>query len=835
MTRSGLTDSTSSSVSQPAVMSSGPTPMTSSGGDVLSSIEEFKRDESEVNATAVVSSSRVVSFEQTTTTVSFDIPEWQVQKSFDSECFESRPESELKNLESRPQSLSEAVLSRSSSEEPRPASKTSYTEAGNLKVDEPFVRPSTPEPPAKIEAMAAADDDVFEVMKKSTEEQEAKSPVTQPQQESEERAPLLEEEELCVTSPPPTETRPLGDLKFWPQEGAKTEEKLVESPVRMRRDRDVEEGKMWVERQFEGGVDPEAERDDALVGDGEDFYYSPPLDQIIEEEDESQDQQLERLKESIASAAPNLAVRGPPVMFQVRGGPDDTSSLTTMSSLQEFEKLEASVQDRGSQDSLEAGPIRPPVKKLKGDAISIDSSMSLKEFESLEQACKEATKIEKMAKEQEEVLSEIEEGHESQSESADTISHDDQRSEDDNSDDFEERMFEIDEIIKQAQTNVEKFGVEGGKKGAVSGAAAAARPEMLPLEEIIGRSDSRTESTGVDKTATPDSEDSLEAPDLPAAEAAAAAAGQLMQTSVDSLDLNKRHVAFEEDVMQTSADSLELNKSGGAAAIAMMTMSTDSIEGDKKRTQATTGAMMEQSTDSLDGNGRAATTASAVSDANIDARLGNGAKVTIMEASTDSLEGAKTAATAAAEDTIDVTHGGQVSIGHSVTEVIRASRGDFGHVVERTVEQPADVSRVVFRGPNSDLKLADYLANLGAYETVQETEYVDPRTGCAVTKRVVSQRTFVQGGGVDEQTVEEYDEFGNVKKFVLRSTSVPETVEVCRTIELISERPDTATTHEASRVVTTEYRDAYRVPQSRQIAGILGCTLFKSVSNSFFC
>ena len=821
MTRSGLTDSTSSSISQPAVMSSGPTPMSSSGGDVLSSIEEFKRDESEV---AVVSSPRVVSFEQTTTTVSFDIPEWQVQKSFDSESFESRPESELKNLESRPQSLSEAALSRSSSEEPRPTSKTSFTEAGNLKVDEPYMRPSTPQPPVKIEAMAA-DDDVFEersveVELKKSSEQGEKLPVKQTQQEQDERAPLLEEEELMITSPPPTETRPLGGVEYWPkseEDGAKTldEEKLVESPVRMRRDRDVEEGKMWIEKQFEGGVDPEAERDDALVGDGEDFFYSPPLDQIQEEDESGQEQQLERLKESIASAAPNLAVRGPPVMFQVRGGggADDTASVATMSSLQEFEKLEASVGDRGSQDSLEAGPIRPQPKKLKGDAISIDSSVSLREFESLEQACKEATKTEKMAKEQEEVLSEIEEGHESQSESAETISHDDQRSEDDNSDDFEERMFEIDEIIKQAQTNVEQFGAAGsvgGQKGAVKGGAAAARPEMLPLEEIIGRPDSRTESTGVDKTATPDSEDSLEAPDLPAAEAAAAA-GQLMQTSVDSLELNKRHVAFEEDVMQTSADSLELNKSGGVPAVALMTMSTDSIEGDKTRKQSQGAMMMEQSTDSLEGNGRVATAAAAAADANMDARLGNGAKTTAMEASTDSLEGVRTSA--AAEDTIDVTHGGQVSLGHSVTEVIRASRGDFGHVIERTVEQPADVSRVVFRGPNSDVKLADYLANLGSYETVQETEYVDARTGCAVTKKVVSLRTFVEGGGVDEQTVEEYDEFGNLdKRFVLRSTSVPETVEVCRTIELISERA-AAATHQASRVV-------------RQIAGIFGIWMY---------
>ena len=495
------------------------------------------------------------------------------------------------------------------------------------------------------------------------------------------------------------------------------------------------------------------------------------------------------------------------------------------------------------QDSLEAGPIK--AKKAKGDAISIDSSVSLREFESLEQACKEAAKIEKKAKEQEEVLSEIEEGHESQSESADTLSHDDQRSGDDNSDDFEERMFEIDEIIKQAQTNVEQFG-ESEAAGPRPGLPET-RPDMLPLEEIIGRSDSRTESTGVDKTATPDSEDSLEAPDLPAAEAAAAvaaaaAAGQLMQTSVDSLELNKRHVAFEEDVMQTSADSLELNKSGGAAAAAaaMMAMSTDSIEGDRSRKQAAAAAMMEQSTDSLEGNGRAATAAATATDANIDARLGNGAKAAaIMEASTDSLEGARTAAASAAaaaasEDTVDVTHGGPVSIGHSVTEVIRASRDDFGHVVERTVEQPADVSRVVFRGPNSDVRLADYLSNLGAYETVQETRYVDSRTGCAVTKKVVSQRKTICG--VDEQTVEEYDEFGNVKKFVLRSTSVPETVEVCRTIELISERhPARAETHQASTVVTTEYREAYRHPQSRQIAGIFGCTPCKFFAHLFFC
>ena len=831
MTKSGLTESTSSSVSQPAVMSSGATTMASSSGDVL--LSSIERDEPAEVAAVAPSTNRVVSFEQTTTTVSFDVHEWQVQKSFESESFESRPESELKNLESRPQSLSEAILSRSSSEEPRPTSKTSFTEAGRLRVDEPFARPSTPEPPERVvvkdkvvfsEEALAADDDVFEEHSVVTVPEveymqavEADDPKVGPTRQGQEwvlHTSTVSGTELVLTSPPPTETKPLGGVKYWPPSAdLKSEDDATEPEQREQlaagiRDVEertqeflVEEGKMWIERQFEGsGADPKA----AEAEQGEDYYYSKPLDQI-EEEDESQE--LERLKESLASAAPNLAVRGPPVMFQVRGA-EDAASIATMSSLQEFETLEAAVRERGSQDSLEMGPIRPQPKKLKGDAISIDSSVSLREFESLEQACKDAAQTEKIAKEQEEVLSEIEEGNESQSESADTISHDDRRSDDsDDSDDFEERMFEIDEIIKQAQTNVEKFGSEVDE-----GRTAGGRPEMLPLEEIIGRADSRTESTGVDKTATPDSEDSLEAPDLPVAEAGAAAAvGQLMQTSVDSLELTPRKVvAFEEDVMQTSADSLELNKSGGAAAL--MTMSTDSIEGDKTRKLP---PAMEESTDSLEGN-RRPPPAAATAYANIDAKLGNGAK--IMEASTDSLEGAASSAAAAAVDTIDVTHGGQVSIGHSVTEVIRASSDDFGHVVERTVEQPADVSRVVFRGPNADLKMADYLANLGSYETVQETEYVDSRTGDAVAKKVVSQKRFVQSGGVDEQTVEEYDEFGNVKKFVLRSTPVPETVEVCKTIELISERAGAAAAasaapphHASSRVV-------------RQIAGIFGCT-----------
>ena len=273
-----------------------------------------------------------------------------------------------------------------------------------------------------------------------------------------------------------------------------------------------------------------------------------------------------------------------------------------------------------------------------------------------------------------------------------------------------------------------------------------------------------------------------------------------------------------------------------------MTISTDSIEhgtSTSKTLTTGTGDLMTVSTDSLEGNGKGAAAATL-----LDVQLGNGARPApvpevaalrpppaprgAMQASTDSLDdsfsarattsmaSSGTSETMVAEfeqeqrrptapsqatdsdssgsarrDTVAITHGGQVSIGHSVTEVIRASRDDYGHVVERTVEQPADISRAVFRGPNSDRKMADYLRNLGEYEALQETEYVDSR-GAVVRKMVVQQKRIVGGasnGGVDEETVEEFDEFGNVKKYVIRSSVVNEPIEVVKTIELISERP----------------------------------------------
>merc|ERR1712155_229757 len=188
-----------------------------------------------------------------------------------------------------------------------------------------------------------------------------------------------------------------------------------------------------------------------------------------------------------------------------------------MGSLTEFERLEREVAlgsvsgsgSLGSRDSLEAN--NPNAEKPKsnlvvkvmqsksgtGDDVSVASYNSLRSFEMMEQACKEAEIIEKKAKQQEEVLSEIEEGHESQdSDSAETISEfgEDERSEKD----YEDRLFEIDTIIKQAQANVERFDQDTKPKDEIS------------LKDILGRPESRTESVG--------SSDSLEVqkvPDLP--------------------------------------------------------------------------------------------------------------------------------------------------------------------------------------------------------------------------------------------------------------------------------------------------------------------------------
>jgi hypothetical protein len=358
-------------------------------------------------------------------------------------------------------------------------------------------------------------------------------------------------------------------------------------------DGDVEDRKKWLERQFE---DPEAGGDmDAFQ-----YLYSQPLDQIAEEEDEREslddatEKELRKLKETL-SGAPDFDIAHLKRHVVLRGDGDD---VVSMSSLQEFERLELEVALRGSgsesrgsvgsQDSLDVlvGSAalrglavvgkRLPSKSGNGDDVSVDSRTSLQEFERMEAACREAESNEKKAKEQEECLSEIEEGHESQiseSDSCETLS---EAGRSDNSEDYEQRMFQIEEIIKQAQSNVEKF--QDNQK----------RPEqdLLPLEDILnwsGNGAGRTPSVGSAES------DSLEADDGP--DGVDRGPAESMQRSVDSLDLKVGSTGAKR--METSGDSLDFRPGG------VMTLSTDSIEPD--RALEPVGGIMTESADSLDG------------------------------------------------------------------------------------------------------------------------------------------------------------------------------------------------------------------------------------------
>jgi hypothetical protein len=421
----------------------------------------------------------------------------------------------------------------------------------------------------------------------------------------------LEEASDLLVGSPPMVSRPLG-VKYWPPSDDLNLEDDCAAPLdkhliqrsesddysnedysrHPQDEQDIEDKKRWLESQFED--------ENGSDGDGFQFMYSQPLDQIVEEEDErdsvddATERELRKLKESLSST-PDFDIMQIRRHIALRGDKDDVS----MSSLQEFERLEREVALRGSgsesrgslgsQDSLEVLASangknhlnRLTTKSGTGDDVSIDSHSSLQEFEKMEAACREADYIEKKAKEQEDVLSEIEEGHESQiseSDSCETLS---EAGKSDTSDDYEQRMFQIDEIIKQAQSNVERFE-EKQRKDLMEKSA-----EMLPLEEILGGwTDAKTKSSFVDKTASVDSADSDSLEGDPVPELPEEPTADLMQASIDSLDLRAK-------LMQTSVDSLDLR--GG-----QMTLSTDSIEPEA----AARHTIMTESVDSLDGGVR---------------------------------------------------------------------------------------------------------------------------------------------------------------------------------------------------------------------------------------
>jgi hypothetical protein len=387
-------------------------------------------------------------------------------------------------------------------------------------------------------------------------------------------------------------------------------------------------------------------------------------------------------------------------------GEKDNSSH---SSLQEFEVLEREMGQRGSgsgsesrnslgsQDSLElGGPVNKVIKKQTNSkpCSSHGSAGSLQEFEQMEEACDAAENVDSKAKHQELVLSEIEEGHESQiseSESCETLS---QGGKSDDSAEFTQRMHQIDEIIRQAQTNVETFD-----------------HQQQYLSCIMEASTDSLEATSHKKELIPS-----------------------MVTSTDSLEDKFQHSSNGEDLMKISTDSIEVGKTGKsseASASAFMIASTDSLESGTTNTKVITSMFSSYASHTSD---------TYVSDLEIKGGYESGLE-RLMESADESSTLSSLTQSACPPTTV-TTSQCVVSYGFNVSEVIMPNEeGGLVSTIERTVEMPAEVTKIQFKGPDAEVKMQEYVQSIAGGKSLQEVESVDA-SGNVIHKRVIQQRLY---------------------------------------------------------------------------------------------
>ncbi|RZF36820.1 hypothetical protein LSTR_LSTR014990 [Laodelphax striatellus] len=636
-----------------------------------------------------------------------------------------------------------------------------------------------------------------------------------------------------IKSPPKPATK-MTDLKYYPpvkddlgpfpfesespptgddvQPSGESEEGSPPSDEVQTYENEVEAGKKWIEMQFQG--------EQAAAVYGYEFEHGP-LEDIKEEEATDFESSSKigsvgsqvshsvgsfgSVKESLSST-PDYDVLAGRKYFTRSGEHDDVS----MSSLQEFERIEHMIalestknKSLGSQDSLSgsggSGSKKHGTTRSGGDDISLSS---LKEFEGLEMACIAAERIESKAKEEEALLSEIEEGHESQaseSESCETISAGGIKGGDSDSDDYEKRMFEIDEIIRQAQTNVERF----------TDVKDPTEVSFLDKTESVGRGDSLEEVAKV-----PDLD--LDQP-LNSSSSASKAYDSSSYTmhwvdesrqTTDSLDKGKK-LKIEPDQFTISTDSLDM-KTGDKTSADAMSASTDSIEYQlqQKKSKGRNDLMTDsielsnksnimsdsldldtvKHTDSIEDDDEAcgnvvgahdqSSSSGREGDLSSSGKEDSGEhnripppRAELMLGSTDSLEPTSSTATHATyhyeTDSImssSFTSGGSNTMVSStetldaaaraevwfedgkpyVTEVIEPETdGDFSHIIHRTVELPPEIHKVTFQGPDADKALREYVDKFGPGEDMSETQHVDEH-GNVHIKRVVQRRVVIK-------------------------------------------------------------------------------------------
>ena len=648
-----------------------------------------------------------------------------------------------------------------------------------------------------------------------------------------------------IVSPPPTVT-PLSRVRYFPEEVQKITEDTT-SPTDEHID--VSEQKRWAEQQFEGARG-------ATSGDFQaEELFTKQLEDIIEEEREEvlSNRELERLKESLSSTPElELVARGRLVS---RSGESDDVSL---SSLQEFERLELLMAQRGSQDSLGSstnnnsgsgsgsgtgsgsGPARrngsPRTGSSQGDDVSVNS---LQEFEGLERQCQLAQQIETRAEQAERLLSEIEEGHESQmseSDSCETVSRASERPAE-----REDQLFEIDEIIRQAQSNVERLHAEDELMS-----------ESLRLEDIVDMTES---SLVVDTPPGERDDDSLgaqqrpgEAVDSPLRRRLlSGAAGPETTGSADSLERAPRPGAISADSIEAAkamtdsieeqrrmTDSIEEQRqmtdsiedrplglpvdesaapprqmiddvempSGAAEPSSELLGATAALPGDVPSGSAASRDALLCSFDSVSSSQATNATYQYESDSLMSSSMASTMSATIM-GSTETLE---------PETELDGAVGGATG-GLSMTAQTfqtpgRVSAGEwssdepgFDRVRYRSVQLPGEARHMTFTGTGATAAADALAAEMQPGEDVVETQVTDD-AGNVHVQRVVRRRVVLETGaqpvppeqleamlaGVDESQMEETEEVvddghGNVRRVVVRRQRLPvqRTVTVTRT------------------------------------------------------
>lgn len=647
----------------------------------------------------------------------------------------------------------------------------------------------------------------------------------------------VELEEYLVKSAPNTTTTKMTDIKYYP-DGSSSDElgfEFEDSPPQANQqkteatpktgkdyvyeyDRELEANKKWIEQQFQGdqaamiaagyGYEMEFERgplEDIKEEDINDFDPTSSRIGSLSSQKESGGS-LGSVKDSFSST-PEYDVLAGRKYFTRSGEHDDVS----MSSLQEFENLERamSLENRrchqGSQDSLSNGSFGRRYyagRSGQGDDVSVSS---LKEFEGLEKACIDAHKTEIKVKEEEAMLAQIDEGQESiasETESCETISGTDKKLiPDSDEEDYEKRMFEIDEIIKQAQTNVERF-IElkecektesigrGDSFEEVSkvpdldldtpAIKSTTKVQWADNDDVMATS---TDSLDIQKPSHHDSTDSLDQK----------TAGDVMTASTDSIEFQAQKSA-KDNIMtdsieikddgdksyMVSSDSLELH--AGTSTNAPL---SDSIDEDGSRIaghdQSSSSGKdfsssakdeiqelkyqtehMLGSTDSLDPSSSTATHATYQyeTDSVFSGSFTSGGSNT-MVSSTDTIEhgayGREAVDLAAAVrkvwfDDDSHTMGKQFSTEYVddaskpyVTEVIEPCEDDgvYSHTIHRRVELPPEIKKISFKGADAEEKMKKFLEDFGEGEHVEETEEVD-KDGNIHIKKVVQKKVIIK-------------------------------------------------------------------------------------------